>query len=89
MSTATEISAAELAEVALTTEEYELAVSRLGRAPSRVELGIIGALWSEHCGYKSSRPLLKRLPTEGSGVLQGPGENAGAVDIGAGLAAVF
>ena len=82
-------SAAELAEVALSPEEYDLAVRKLGRQPSRVELGIIGALWSEHCGYKTSRPLLKRLPTEGPRVLQGPGENAGAVDIGNGRAAVF
>jgi len=85
----TEISAAELAEVALTRDEYELAVEKLGRHPTRVELGIIGALWSEHCGYKTSKPLLKRLPTTGARVLQGPGENAGAVDIGDGLAAVF
>ena len=84
-----EISTAELAEVALTPAEYELAWERLGRTPTRVELGIIGALWSEHCGYKTSKPLLKRLPTEGPRVLQGPGENAGAVDIGDGLAAVF
>jgi phosphoribosylformylglycinamidine synthase len=89
VSTTTEISAAELAEVALTTEEYELAVGRLGRVPTRVELGVIGALWSEHCGYKTSKPLLKRLPTSGPRVLQGPGENAGAVDIGDGRAAVF
>ncbi len=65
MTTATEISAAELAEVALTREEYDLAVEKLGRHPTRVELGIIGALWSEHCGYKTSKPLLKRLPTTG------------------------
>jgi phosphoribosylformylglycinamidine synthase II len=83
------VSAAELAEVALTPAEYELAYERLGRHPNRVELGIIGALWSEHCGYKTSKPLLKRLPTTGERVLQGPGENAGAVDIGNGLAAVF
>jgi phosphoribosylformylglycinamidine synthase len=89
VSVSTEISSAELAEVALTAEEYELAVTKLGRVPTRVELGIIGALWSEHCGYKTSKPLLKRLPTEGKRVLQGPGENAGAVDIGDGLAAVF
>ena len=78
-----------LAEVALTEAEYRLAAQRLGRAPNQVELGIIGALWSEHCGYKTSRPLLRRLPTRGPGVLQGPGENAGAVDIGEGLAVVF
>jgi phosphoribosylformylglycinamidine synthase subunit PurL len=78
-----------LAEVALTGDEYRLAVQILGRHPNHVELGIIGALWSEHCGYKTSKPLLKRLPTQGPRVLQGPGENAGAVDIGEGLAAVF
>jgi phosphoribosylformylglycinamidine synthase II len=81
--------AALLAEVALTDAEYLLAVDALGRAPNPLELGIIGALWSEHCGYKTSRPLLSRLPTRGPAVLQGPGENAGAVDIGAGLACVF
>jgi phosphoribosylformylglycinamidine synthase II len=80
---------AQLAEVALTREEYALAVQRLGRLPSEVELGVIGALWSEHCGYKTSKPLLQRLPTSGERVLQGPGENAGAVDIGGGLACVF
>jgi phosphoribosylformylglycinamidine synthase subunit PurL len=78
-----------LAEVALTESEYRLAGERLGRAPNSVELGIIGALWSEHCGYKTSKPLLRRLPTTGPRVLQGPGENAGAVDIGEGLAVVF
>jgi phosphoribosylformylglycinamidine synthase subunit PurL len=78
-----------LQEVALTGEEYHLAVQILGRHPNHVELGIIGALWSEHCGYKTSKPLLRRLPTRGPRVLQGPGENAGAVDIGEGLAAVF
>ena len=89
MSAAIDVTAAELAEVALTADEYALAVDKLGRAPNRVELGIIGALWSEHCGYKTSKPLLKHLPTTGARVLQGPGENAGAVDIGNGLAAVF
>ena len=78
-----------LQEVALTADEYREAVRILGRHPGHVELGIIGALWSEHCGYKTSKPLLKRLPTTGPRVLQGPGENAGAVDIGEGLAAVF
>ena len=78
-----------LAEVALTEDEYALIVEKLGREPSPVELGMFGAMWSEHCGYKNSRPLLKRFPTTGEHVLQGPGENAGAVDIGDGLAAVF
>ncbi|GAC1571861.1 MAG: phosphoribosylformylglycinamidine synthase subunit PurL [Candidatus Dormibacteria bacterium] len=81
--------AAALRRVALTREEYELAERRLARVPTHLELGIIGALWSEHCGYKTSKPLLRRLPTQGSAVLQGPGENAGAVDIGDGLAVVF
>ena len=80
---------AELAEVALTRPEYEHLSSSLGREPNRLELGIVGALWSEHCSYKTSKPLLRSLPTKGPGVLQGPGENAGAVDIGNGLACVF
>ena len=84
-----EVDEKQLAEVALNRWEYDLAVSLLGRTPNDVELGIIGALWSEHCGYKTSKSLLKRLPTTGPGVLQGPGENAGAVDIGDGLAVVF
>ncbi|MBI2756039.1 MAG: phosphoribosylformylglycinamidine synthase subunit PurL [Chloroflexi bacterium] len=66
--------------------EYAQAVERLGREPNLVELGILGAMWSEHCGYKHSRRLLKLLPTTGPRVLQGPGENAGAVSIGDGLA---
>src|SRR5712692_2107136 len=69
--------------------EYELILTRLGREPNRVELGMLGAMWSEHCGYKHSRKLLKLLPTTGPRVLQGPGENAGAVDIGDGLAVVL
>jgi phosphoribosylformylglycinamidine synthase len=64
-------------------------VEALGREPNRLELGIVGALWSEHCSYKTSKPLLRMLPTKGPRVLQGPGENAGAVDIGNGLACVF
>ncbi len=78
-----------LAEVALTEDEYRLIVERLGREPNAVELGMFGAMWSEHCGYKNSRPLLKRLPTSGPRVVQGPGENAGAVEIGDGLVAVL
>jgi phosphoribosylformylglycinamidine synthase subunit PurL len=69
--------------------EYEHIVRRLGRAPNLVELGMLGAMWSEHCSYKHSRRLLRRLPTSGPRVLQGPGENAGAVDIGHGLAVVL
>jgi len=73
----------------LTTDEYDRIVRALGRPPSLTELGIFSVMWSEHCSYKSSRIHLKKLPTRGSRVLQGPGENAGAVDIGDGLAAVF
>jgi phosphoribosylformylglycinamidine synthase len=73
----------------LTVEEYERIVARLGREPNPTELGIFSVMWSEHCSYKSSRVHLRTLPTEGPQVLQGPGENAGAVDIGDGLAAVF
>src|SRR4051794_26285374 len=61
----------------------------VGRAPSLTELGIFSAMWSEHCSYKSSRVWLKRLPTEGPRVIQGPGENAGVVDIGDGQAVIF
>ncbi|MGH7686558.1 MAG: phosphoribosylformylglycinamidine synthase subunit PurL [Candidatus Dormibacteria bacterium] len=78
-----------LAEVALTRAEYDSLAEQLRRAPNRLELGIVGALWSEHCSYKTSRSLLRTLPTRGDAVLQGPGENAGAVDIGEGLACVF
>jgi phosphoribosylformylglycinamidine synthase len=76
-------------EVALSDSEYAQILELLGREPSAVELGMFGAMWSEHCGYKHSRPHLKTLPTEAEWVIQGPGENAGAVDIGNGLAAVF
>src|SRR5512146_3352642 len=78
-----------LDEVALTQDEYDLLVSKLGREPNIVELGMFGAMWSEHCGYKNSKPVLKLFPTTGPRVLQGPGENAGAVDIGDGQAVVF
>jgi phosphoribosylformylglycinamidine synthase subunit PurL len=78
-----------LREVALTPDEYLEIVERLDRKPNRVELGMLGVLWSEHCSYKTSKPLLRQLPTEGPRVLQGPGENAGAVDIGEGWAVVF
>jgi len=76
-------------EVALSDDEYARICELLGREPSEVELGMFGAMWSEHCGYKHSRPLLKTLPTEAPWVVQGPGENAGAVDLGNGYAAVF
>ena len=73
----------------LTDAEYTSIVERLGRVPNHVEVGILSAMWSEHCGYKNSRPLLRRLPTTGPRVVQGPGENAGAVDLGDGLLAVL
>ena len=73
----------------LTTQEYEQIQTRLGREPNLTELGIFSVMWSEHCSYKSSRLHLKKLPTQGPQVLQGPGENAGVIDIGDGLAAVF
>ena len=73
----------------LTDTEYDLVVDALKRAPNPVELGMFGAMWSEHCAYKHSRLLLGRLPSTGERVLVGPGENAGAIDIGDGLAVVF
>ena len=73
----------------LTAEEYGRILRALGREPSLTELGIFSVMWSEHCSYKSSRVHLRKLPTKGPRVVQGPGENAGAVDIGDGLAAVF
>ncbi|MFZ0572516.1 MAG: phosphoribosylformylglycinamidine synthase subunit PurL, partial [Rhodomicrobium sp.] len=69
--------------------EFRLACEKLGRAPNLTELGIISVMWSEHCSYKSSRVWLKKLPTQGPQVIQGPGENAGIVDIGGGQAVVF
>jgi len=73
----------------LTGEEYGQILKHLGREPNLTELGIFSVMWSEHCSYKSSRVHLKRFPTEGERVVQGPGENAGAVDIGDGLSVVF
>ena len=89
MGTAVTITPGLLAEHKLTTEEYQRILDALGRAPNLVELGIFSALWSEHCSYKSSKVFLRDLPTKGPRVVQGPGENAGAVDIGEGLAVVF
>src|SRR5579864_4571908 len=80
---------AQLQAVALNAAEYRAIVDAIGREPNDLELGMFGALWSEHCSYKTSKALLRQLPTEGPQVLQGPGENAGAVDIGEGLAVVF
>src|SRR5262245_29073407 len=79
----------QLREVALTPDEYVEIVDRLGRKPNRLELGMLGVLWSEHCSYKTSKPLLRQLPTQGPHVLEGPGENAGAGEIGEGWAVVF
>ncbi|MGB6427741.1 MAG: AIR synthase related protein, partial [Methyloceanibacter sp.] len=78
-----------VAEHGLSPDEYRLLVGVLGREPSFTELGIFSVMWSEHCSYKSSRVWLKTLPTTGPQVIQGPGENAGVVDLGNGLAAVF
>jgi phosphoribosylformylglycinamidine synthase len=73
----------------LTLEEYQRIVQLIGREPNITELGIFSLMWSEHCSYKSSKTHLKRLPVKGKNVIQGPGENAGIIDIGDGLAAVF
>src|SRR5579885_2883928 len=78
-----------IAQHNLTDDEYKKIVEVLGREPNLTELGMFSVMWSEHCSYKSSRVHLKRLPTTGPRVVQGPGENAGAVDIGDGLVAVF
>jgi len=84
-----EITAQLVKDHGLTGEEYRRILDLLGRAPNFTELGIFSVMWSEHCSYKSSRPFLRKLPTEGPNVLQGPGENAGVIDIGDGFAVVF
>lgn len=73
----------------LTKAEYDLVLQIMGRVPNQVELGIFSVMWSEHCSYKSSKKWLKTLPTKAPWVIQGPGENAGVIDIGDGLAAIF
>ncbi|HEY6489328.1 MAG: phosphoribosylformylglycinamidine synthase subunit PurL [Terracidiphilus sp.] len=78
-----------LAQHSITAEEYERILSALGRVPSLTELGIYSVMWSEHCSYKSSRVHLKRLPTKSERVVQGPGENAGIIDVGDGWACAF
>ena len=78
-----------IAEHGLSADEYQLLVAALGRETRLTELGIFSVMWSEHCSYKSSKVWLKKLPTEGPQVIQGPGENAGVVDLGDGQAAVF
>src|SRR3954467_11983543 len=76
-------------ELGLTDDETALVVDKLGREPNEVELAMFSLMWSEHCAYKHSKKLLRRLPTEGPRGVMGPGENAGAVDIGDGLACAF
>ncbi|WP_409291204.1 phosphoribosylformylglycinamidine synthase subunit PurL [Peribacillus sp. SCS-37] len=76
-------------EMGLTDEEFEMAVSTLGRLPNYTELGLFSVMWSEHCSYKNSKPVLAKFPTKGEKVLQGPGEGAGIVDIGDSQAVVF
>ena len=73
----------------LTLKEYGLIVDLIGKEPNITELGIFSLMWSEHCSYKSSKIHLKKLPVTGKNVVQGPGENAGIIDIGEGQAAVF
>ncbi|MBL0172508.1 MAG: phosphoribosylformylglycinamidine synthase subunit PurL [Gemmatimonadaceae bacterium] len=83
------ITPALVAEHGITPFEYERLLTMLGRAPTFTELGVVSALWSEHCSYKHSRPMLKTLPTQAPWVLQGPGENAGVIAVGDGWAVAF
>ena len=78
-----------VADHGLKPDEYQRILDLIGREPSFTELGIFSAMWNEHCSYKSSRIHLKKLPTTGPQVICGPGENAGVIDIGDGLAALF
>jgi phosphoribosylformylglycinamidine synthase subunit PurL len=84
-----QVTAELVASHGITADEYQKIIQILGREPNYTELGVFSVMWSEHCSYKSSRQYLKSLPTEGPHVLQGPGENAGVVDIGDGLAVAF
>jgi len=79
----------EIASEGLKPEEYQEIVNRLNRHPNKPELGMFGVMWSEHCCYKNSKPLLKQFPTQGERILVGPGENAGVVDLGSGLRLAF
>ena len=88
-SPAAPFSAAEIQSEGIKPQEYDEIVRRLGRHPNKAELGMFGVMWSEHCCYKNSRPLLKNFPTEGKRVLVGPGENAGVVDLGDGIRLAF
>ncbi|MFZ0631759.1 MAG: phosphoribosylformylglycinamidine synthase II, partial [Acidobacteriaceae bacterium] len=78
-----------LAQHGITAEEYRRIEDALGRTPSFTELGIYSVMWSEHCSYKSSKVHLRRLPTRSKLVVQGPGENAGIIDVGDGWACAF
>jgi phosphoribosylformylglycinamidine synthase subunit PurL len=89
MLTAAPFTPEEIASEGLKAQEYEEIVQRLGRHPNLAELGMFGVMWSEHCCYKNSRPLLKQFPTTGERILVGPGENAGVVDLGDGLQLAF
>src|SRR6476660_3295562 len=89
MSATRSSASAKYRELGLTDHEYELILDHLGREPNDVELAMLSLMWSEHCAYKHSKKLLRRLPTEGPHVVMGPGENAGAVDVGDGLVVAF
>src|SRR6266498_2552289 len=86
---ATTITPETISSHGLSADEYRRIRETLGREPNLTELGIFSVMWSEHCSYKSSKIHLRRLPTRGACVVQGPGENAGVVDIGDGLVAIF
>lgn len=88
-SAAAPFSAEDIAAEGLKPDEYEEIVRRLGRHPNLAELGMFGVMWSEHCCYKNSRPLLSQFPTQGDRILVGPGENAGVIDAGDGLRVAF
>ncbi len=87
--TSSEITPEVVAEHGLTKDEYALIEQHMGRTPNMTELGVFSVMWSEHCSYKSSRKFLAKLPTSGPQVIQGPGENAGVIHIGDGMAAIF
>ncbi len=87
--TSTEMTVDDAMGMGLTAEEFDRVCAHMGRIPNQTELGVFSAMWSEHCSYKSSKKWLKTLPVTGEQVIQGPGENAGVVDIGDGWAAVF
>ncbi|MGY8779183.1 MAG: AIR synthase related protein, partial [Longimicrobiales bacterium] len=78
-----------VADHGLSESEYEKVLAIMGRTPTYTELGVFSAMWSEHCGYKNSKRLLSTLPTEAPWVIQGPGENAGVIDVGDGYALAF